>query len=874
MNIAQIEANLQALIKAFNKDSFIYDFLLAYGIPKASITRLQQGNLNLSKKAGEIAWTNKLFFKAAAPDENMHDLFLQIQKMPLKLEPRFRIVTDFETLAAFDSKTMDSLDIPIRELAQHFDFFLPWAGMEKAEIHTENPADVKAAGKMAKLFDEIKKDNPDNTPETVHQLNLFLSRLLFCFFAEDTGIFSKGLFSGAVFAHTQQDGSDLSAYLQRVFGVMSTPRTLLPTDLPVFLTDFPYVNGGLFKKEIPVPLFSRRSRQTLLECGELNWAAINPDIFGSMIQAVVSPEHRGSLGMHYTSVPNIMKVIQPLFLDELHAAFEAAKGSKTKLKALLYRLSRIKILDPACGSGNFLIIAYKELRQLEILIIKELQELSLSNIQLSNFYGIELDGFAHEIAMLSLWLAEHQMNQLFFEQLNHSKPALPLSESGRIVRGNATRLDWAAICPQVEGEEVFVLGNPPYVGSSLQSIEQKMDMAIAFVGIEGYKNLDYIACWFLKGARYIKNTASKYAFVSTNSICQGEQVALLWTYLFKLNLEIGFAYTSFKWKNNAKANAGVSVIIVGIRNESKGQKYLFINDIKSNASNINPYLSNGQNLIVEKRQTSLSLLKDMTSGVKAGDGGNLILNPDEKTQLLNEFPHISHLIKNYVGADDLMNGNKRYCLWISDKDIEIAYSIPSLKKRFEKCRELRLASRKAATQKKANAPHEFDENKFVDAEAIIIPQTGSERRNYLPIAFLNSNIIIANSARIIYNGEPYLFSILSSLMHILWVKAVAGRLKMDMQYSNTLCYNTFPFPVISLENKEILEMHVYEVIGEREKHSEKTLAQLYDPDLMPSGLRQAHQALDIAVERCYRSKPFENDEERLAYLFKLYEQMI
>jgi hypothetical protein len=399
-------------------------------------------------------------------------------------------------------------------------------------------------------------------------------------------------------------------------------------------------------------------------------------------------------------------------------------------------------------------------------------------------------------------------------------------------------------------------------------------MAIAFVGIEGYKNLDYIACWFLKGARYIKNTASKYAFVSTNSICQGEQVALLWTYLFKLNLEIGFAYTSFKWKNNAKANAGVSVIIVGIRNESKGQKYLFINDIKSNASNINPYLSNGQNLIVEKRQTSLSLLKDMTSGVKAGDGGNLILNPDEKTQLLNEFPHISHLIKNYVGADDLMNGNKRYCLWISDKDIEIAYSIPSLKKRFEKCRELRLASRKAATQKKANAPHEFDENKFVDAEAIIIPQTGSERRNYLPIAFLNSNIIIANSARIIYNGEPYLFSILSSLMHILWVKAVAGRLKMDMQYSNTLCYNTFPFPVISLENKEILEMHVYEVIGERERHSEKTLAQLYDPDLMPSGLRQAHHALDIAVERCYRSKPFESDEERLAYLFKLYEQMI
>jgi hypothetical protein len=769
---------------------------------------------------------------------------------------------------------MDSLDIPIRELAQHFDFFLPWAGMEKAEIHTENPADVKAAGKMAKLFDEIKKDNPDNTPETVHQLNLFLSRLLFCFFAEDTGIFSKGLFSGAVFAHTQQDGSDLSAYLQRVFGVMSTPRTLLPTDLPVFLTDFPYVNGGLFKKEIPVPLFSRRSRQTLLECGELNWAAINPDIFGSMIQAVVSPEHRGSLGMHYTSVPNIMKVIQPLFLDELHAAFEAAKGSKTKLKALLYRLSRIKIFDPACGSGNFLIIAYKELRQLEILIIKELQELSLSNIQLSNFYGIELDGFAHEIAMLSLWLAEHQMNQLFFEQLNHSKPALPLSESGRIVRGNATRLDWAAICPQVEGEEVFVLGNPPYVGSSMQSIQQKADLAFVFKGFDNYKNLDYIACWFIKGAKYILGFNASYAFVSTNSICQGEQVALLWPSIFNKNLEVMFAHTSFKWTNNAKANAAVIVVIVGIGNLSKKQKKIYNDAISKNVSNINAYLVDGKNIVLERRSKSICGFPEMLRGSTFTDNGHFIFSTEEKTSIINEYPNAKKFLKKIVGSMELIRGIERWALLIKDHELEEAKSIHPIQVRLEKVKEFRLASVAESTVDFANKPHVYKQYQHKESNAIVVPRVSSIRREYIPTAFIDSSCIILDSAQAIYNAELYHFAVINSKIHMIWVQITAGRLKTDYRYSSAVCYNNFPFPTISLENKEILEMHVYEVIGEREKHSEKTLAQLYDPDLMPSGLRQAHQALDIAVERCYRSKPFENDEERLAYLFKLYEQMI
>ena len=893
MNITQIESNLQNVVQGFNPDTFIYDLLLAYDTPKATIKRLQLGDANLSKTAGEVAWKKKLFFKAFTDKDIFQDI-QDVFKTSLsaahvtKHDPRFIIVTDFQTLLAADTKTGDTLDIPILNIAKHFDFFLPWAGMEKAQVQQENPADVKAAEKMGKLYGEIKRDNPTHTPEEIHNLNIFLSRLLFCFFAEDTGIFSPNQFTIAIQSHTQLDGSDLNTYLDSLFEVMNTPPQYR-TDLPAYLTAFPYVNGGLFRNKHAAPVFSKQSRKTISECGDLDWSAINPDIFGSMIQAVVSAEDRGSLGMHYTSVPNIMKVIEPLFLNDLYDEFDAAKGHIKKLNALLQRIWNIKIFDPACGSGNFLIIAYKELRKLEMLVFKEIDTLNgnlhsgkigfedqtYSQILLSNFYGIEIDDFAHEVAILSLWLAEHQMNQAFFKEFGRVKPALPLMQTGNIVQGNATRLDWVLVCPHTEGGEVFVLGNPPYLGSSMQSAEQKDDMAFVFKGIKDYKNLDYIACWFLKGAKYIQNQNAQFAFVSTNSICQGEQVAMLWPNIFNKNLEIGFAFTSFKWKNNAKSNAMVSVAIIGVFNTGKKSiKYIFSNDKQIRVTNINAYLANSNNIIVEKRSNSLANLTEMTSGLKAGDDGNLILSEIEKQELINLCPDTKTLIKDYVGADELMNGGKRFCLWITNDDVSFAYSIPILKKRFEKCRAFRLSSKKEATKRKALFPHQFDETTFVDSEAIIIPQTGSERREYLPIGFLNPNTVISNAARAIYNAKPYLFSIISSKMHIIWVRGVAGRLKMDMQYSNTLCYNTFPFPPLSIQQKQELETHVYRILEEREAHSEKTLAQLYDPDKMPDGLREAHRQNDLAVERIYRSKPFESDEERLAYLFKLYEQMI
>ncbi|TAN46122.1 MAG: class I SAM-dependent DNA methyltransferase [Nitrospirae bacterium] len=874
MNIAQIENNLQQLVTSLNKETFVYDLLLAYGQPKASITRLQQGGLNLSKTAGEIVWKKKLFFKAVQ-DEDLHELIddIKADDRAIKHDPRFIVVTDYETLLAIDRKTSDTLDIPVLDIARHYDFFLPWAGMEKYQGGREQEADVKAAERMAKLYDEIKKDNPTTTHEEVHNLNVFLSRLLFCFFAEDTGIFEKGQFTNAISSHTQADGSDLHTYFDKLFDVMNTEPGKRK-NLPAFLEAFPYVNGGLFKDKRHAPVFTRRSRQAIIDSGELDWSAINPDIFGSMIQAVITPEHRGGLGMHYTSVPNIMKVIEPLFLNELYEEFEAAKGNNKKLEALLHRIYSIKIFDPACGSGNFLIISYKELRRLEMKIFKAMTSLALSNISLSHFYGIELDDFAHEVAILSLWLAEHQMNQEFFKEFGRTKPALPLKETGNIFHGNATRLDWEKVCPKKEGDEIYVLGNPPYLGYALQSPEQKEDMAIVFRGIEDYKKLDFISCWFYLGSRYIKKFNAKYAFVTTNSICQGEQVAILWPNIFKSNLEIDFAYQSFKWKNNAKAVAGVTVVIIGIRNSCNKEKKLFIGNTCSTTREINAYLVASTNIIVSSRNKPLSNLPEMIIGSKATDDGNLILTEKDKNDILKNYPEGESLIKKYVGADEFINGSIRYCLLVTNKDLKLAYSIPPIVERFKKCHEFRKNSKKRASQLIADIPYAFDEQKYKPTNAIIIPQTTSEKREYIPIGFLDGSYVISNGARLIYDAESWMFSVLTSKIHNVWIQQVAGRLETRIQYSNTLCYNTFPFPSISEIQKKELEKHVYHILEEREHHSEKTLAQLYDSDKMPQGLREAHHQLDLAVERCYRSRPFENDEERLEYLFKLYEQMI
>ena len=576
MKSTEIKHNVQNLIDNFSKEEFVFELLVAYGISKTSVTRLKKGDYNLSKGDGEVLYKKKIFFKVEASDKLLSSIedFSKEERI-LKHQPRFAILTDYKQIVAKDLKLGKNLDIQLKELPHYFDFFLPLAGSEVYSSSNNNEADRNASYKMASLYDLLIEENPTiyNSKESIHQLNIFLSRLLFCFFAEDTEIFKdESIFTDTLAQHTAENGKDTHTFLDDLFDRLNTKNA---DHLPEYLRKFEYVNGGLFGQKINAPIFNFKARKTLLELGELNWKDINPDIFGSMIQAVVIPEYRSDLGMHYTSVENILKLIKPLFLDELYEAYENAT-TINQLRALIQRISKIKFFDPACGSGNFLIITYKEIRLLEIKILEKITDLEgnaptikWTSVQLSQFYGIEIDDFAHEMAILSLWLAEHQMNKIFEERLfdyGQSKPILPLKEAGQIQQGNATRRDWNEVCPISSTDEVYVIGNPPYLGYSRQDETQKEDMKIVFSRVNNYKKLDYIACWFYKATNYIQNAQAKYAFVTTNSITQGEQVALLWPLVLSKGQEIDFAHQSFKWTNNAKGNAGVTVVIIGIRN--------------------------------------------------------------------------------------------------------------------------------------------------------------------------------------------------------------------------------------------------------------------------------------------------------------------
>ncbi|MDX4067503.1 N-6 DNA methylase [Aliarcobacter skirrowii] len=876
MTIIEIENNLNNLISNFNKETFIFDLLLAYGTPKSTIKRLIGSDHDKLDTNGELIFRKKLFFKVAS--KNLHSVIdeLKTQKEVTKHSPRFIIVTDFETLLAYDTKTSDSLDTELLNIVNHYDFFLPLAGMEKANFQDENPADVRASIKMAKLYDELQKNNKFESKEDIHSLNVFLTRLLFCYFAEDTNIFEENLFTYSISSHTLPDGSDLNNYMERLFSIFNTPKDKREKNTPEYLKKFPYVNGGLFKDVVKVPTFTTKSRNILIEVGKLKWSEINPDIFGSMIQAVVTSDHRGNMGMHYTSVPNIMKVIEPLFLDELYLEFEKAYENKSKLQMLLNRLAKIKIFDPACGSGNFLIIAYKKLRQLEMSIMQRIDSLSkektfqFSEIKLTQFYGIELDDFAHEVAMLSLWLAEHQMNLEFYKAFGRTSPSLPLQNGGNIVHGNATRIKWEEVCPKEDGDEIYILGNPPYLGSRNQDKVQKADMEFVFK--KDYKSLDYIACWFYLGSQYIRSINAKLAFVSTNSISQGEQVALTWPRVLRDDLEICFAHQSFKWQNNAKANAGVTVVIIGLANISKDKKYLYNQNIKHQVESINPYLASGNTIYVQRSPKPMFDLPEMLYGNMPLEGTFLRFTEDEKNTFEENEPGISKFIKKVIGGEELLKGHKRYCFWIDNEDLDEALSFNEIARRVEQVKNFRVNGGDVA-RTLANRSHQFRYRTVAKESMIVLPCTSSETRQYIPSQYFDNSYISLNSAQVIYDAEPWIFGVISSLMHMVWVRAVGGSLETRIRYSSVICYNTFPFPNISQKQKDEITELVFAILDEREKHSQKTLAQLYDPDKMPEGLKKAHHNLDIAIEQCYRAKPFESDEERLEYLFKMYEEM-
>ena len=829
---------------------------------------------------------------------------LKTNPMIIKAAPKIVAVSDGKTILAYDLREKDTYENQLDRLPSDFAFFYPLMDVERVHYVEESPADIKAAEKLAKLHDELRSYNEFRSSDDLHDLNLFISRLLFCFFAEDTGIFEENLFTSSIQRYTKEDGSDISDYLDWSFNIMDVQ--LRKSETPTIIKQFPYVNGGLFSKHIQIPKMGAKARRIIIECGELNWKDINPDIFGSMIQAVVNPEERANQGMHYTSVPNIMKVINPLFLDELRGEYNkqnedyeqllqmkkigaikelefyaGCRPISRKCQALLARMSKMKFFDPACGSGNFLIITYKCLRFLEMDILALQQKcqgntqsmfVDASVITLDQFYGIELLDFPHEVAMLSLWLAEHQMNTKLNENFGVNTKALPLKNITQIVCGNACRIDWNEVCPHTKDEEVYIFGNPPYLGTKWQGDDQKKDIDYVMPNNPLRRTLDYISCWFLIGARYIKNSRAKYAFVSTNSICQGEQVAALWPYVSELGSQIEFCHTSFKWENNAKNNAGVTCVIIGLTTQLNVEKYIYSSS-KVKANNINFYLLDAPNIFILHRSKPLSDLPVMTKGSQPTDGGFLLLDSYEKREFEDKYPYMIPYIRQYMGADDLINGKLRYCLWLKKCPIKYREDCLELVRRLDGVRKVRSESSKESTRKWAERPHLFTEDRQPDTDYLILPVGSSERRIYVPIAYNSPKVIANTNALMIPNASTFTFGIVTSLIHNTWMRAVAGRMRTDYAYSASIVYNTFPFPKISEEKKKEIEDAAENVLITREYHPGSTLAELYDPDKMPQDLREAHAKLDDIVESCYPGYPFASDESRLECLFKLYEKM-
>ena len=894
--MARTQEQIETILKTLSPNpELIYDVLIAYGFPKATVTRIKSGDYNQSKEPGQIIWKKQLCYQDVLPGTSLSALQdMRASKAIMKHRPRFLVVSDGNNWSALDTKDEETREFPISDLYKHCDFFLPWTGREKAKFYEEKTADINAARKMGKLFDAIKADNPGFDE---HALNVFMARLLFCFFAEDSGILPEDqMFTDLLEETTLEDGSDMAEVFARVFRVMNTPEDAPERkELSVRYKVFPYVNGGLFAHEVPVPVFSRKSRDAVLVAGHQDWSEINTDIFGNMFQACQDPAKREELGEHYTSVPNIMKVLNPLFLDDLREAADKVKGDVKAADRFINRISSIRFFDPACGSGNFLIVAFKLLRELEMEIIEATPGLMrYPRVNITQFFGIEIDDFAHEVAMLSMWLVDHQMNERFRAAFEVVVPTLPLKPNNNIVLGNALRLDWEKVCPKpldtsaplytlepllmnaasIPQAEIYIFGNPPYAGKNKQTAEQKKDLEYVLGHLDKYGKLDYIICWFEKAKNYIFDSSASCAFVSTNTIVQGEHVCYFWKHAL-LKVDISFAVDSFKWSNNARKQAGVTCVIVGII--KKGQKVshrIFRNGVVEYTAHISPYLRNTETIIIEPTKTCINMFPPIVFGSMPRDKGFLILTDDEAVKLIAESPELRGKIKRYIGSEELINGKYRNCLWFNDSDDWKGINNPEVQRRFAAVSAFRQESDAPSTRQYADKPHIFVQRSYKPTDAILLPRVSSERRPYIPLGYVDEDIVISDRAFAIYNAEPWVFAIISSSAHMSWMRCVCARLKTDYSYSSTLCYNTFPIREITEDEREKLNASAYNILDIREKHTEMTLGDMYNPESMPSDLKQAHEENDRLVDSLYRKKPFFSEEERLECLFALYQQMI
>ncbi|MBB6193075.1 hypothetical protein FHS51_003331 [Sphingobium wenxiniae] len=907
MNPVEIEEAVSNLaLEPFDRAEFPFQFLRAFGSKDTAIQRLRAGNTNQTDVPGAILQRGNIHI-AACDIGGVDETLKALRESPktASQKAKFILVTDGEVFQAEDMNGGGTVACAYAEFPDHFGFFLPLAGITTVEQIRESSFDIKATGRLNKLYVELLKDNPDWASRSV-DMNHFMARLIFCFFAEDTDIFlSGGLFSKTIEQMSARDSSDTHLVMAEIFRAMDTkPENREVAGIKPYARKFPYVNGQLFSGSTECPRFSKIARSYLLHISSLNWKKINPDIFGSMIQAVADDEERGALGMHYTSVPNILKVLNPLFLDDLREKLEEAGDNGRKLLNLRHRMAKIRVFDPACGSGNFLVIAYKEMRSIEAEINRRRGEPDRrSDIPLTNFRGIELRDFPAEIARLALIIAEYQCDVLYRGQQEALAEFLPLDSQNWITCGNALRLDWLGICPPTgtgvrvqakdlfetpldqaeidfenEGGETYICGNPPYKGTKGQTTDQKSELESIFECYDGsFKVLDYVSGWFVRSAEYLRHTFGSAAFVSTNSICQGNQVPVLWPLISSLGSRISFAHTSFKWANLASHNAGVTVIIVGI-GVSPEERRLYIEQDGSSVckvvDNINAYLVPSRNIIVEKSSIPIHGLGQMVLGNQPYEGGFLILDTQELEDLNINSEGREKIIRKIIGSSEVVNGSERYCIWVEDTNRSYAMNIPTVRERIENVRVWRNASSRPATNAMSNRPHQFCEMKSPKSSVMIIPIRSSENRPYLPIGLYDNTATVSNLAYAIYDGDLFNLSIISSRLHLVWISTVCGKLETRFSYSNKMGWNTFPVPTLTEQNKADLTRCAEGILLAREAHFPLTIADLYDPQKMPEDLRAAHERNDEVLERIYIGRRFQNDTERLEKLFDLYTKMV
>lgn len=905
MNAVEIEEAISKLAEQpFDAAEFPFAFLEAFGNKTTTIQRLRNGNTNKTDIEGAVLQYNNIHLAVTSKGEVLTTLDkLKASPATTRQKAKFILATDGEEFQAEDLSSGDTVACAYQDFPNHFGFFLPLAGISTVKQITENAFDIRATSRLNRLYIELLKDNPAwGTEQRRHDMNHFMARLIFCFFAEDTDIFNgEDLFTATIEQMSAKDSSNTHEVISEIFRAMNTKvADRAAAKLPRWADTFPYVNGGLFSGSTETPRFSKIARTYLLHVGKLDWKKINPDIFGSMIQAVADDEERGALGMHYTSVPNILKVLNPLFLDDLREQLAAAGDSPQKLLNLRKRMARIRVFDPACGSGNFLVIAYKEMRAIEAEINKIRGELDRrTEIPITNFRGIELRDFPAEIARLALIIAEYQCDVTYRGQKEALAEFLPLDAQNWITCGNALRLDWLSICPPTgtgvkliaddlfeapldqaqidfenEGGETYICGNPPYQGSVNQTQAQKEDMARIFSRyLTTYKDLDYVSSWLVRAAEYSEITPAATAFVTTNSICQGEQVGMLWPVLFEKNQRISFAYTSFQWRNNAANNAGVTCIVVGLRVGTCNKVTLYDGETARIVPSIGPYLTPSSNTIVTKSNVQISGLPQMVSGNKATDDGNLILSKLEKDELLAHSPQAEKFIRRLEGAKEFIRGESRWCLWIRDEELVDALEINAVTKRIERVRQIRSLSRGKQANDAADFPHRFVFAPHTKGMSILVPSVSSERREYLPCGFFNDRTVIVAPNLAMYGAPFWCLALIASRLHLVWIATVCGKLKTDFRYSNTLGWNTFPVPLLTEKNKADLTRCAEDILLAREKHFPATIAELYDLENMPENLRHAHERNDEVLERIYIGRRFKNDTERLEKLFDLYTKM-